>query len=139
MAGDKQFFYYADQVKKRTGTDLIIFSMNPLEQTDFKHGFCGISGGGHEGMFYRLPMLKNAQIALYYGKAYLQNRRYINASLIDTLFAYFAYYLMPHEYTLLYDYARWDEKTVEQTLFSTYDWEMSPDTKSSWRIGDGTA
>jgi glutamine---fructose-6-phosphate transaminase (isomerizing) len=139
MAGDKQFFFYAERLKQRTGTELVIFSMNPLERTDFKHGFCGISGGGHEGMFYRLPMLKNAQIALYYAKAYLQNPAYLNSSLADTAFAYFAYYLMKHDYMLFYDYLPWEEQTVEKTLRSTYDWEMSPDTKSSWRIGDGTA
>ena len=28
---------------------------------------------------------------------------------------------------------------MENTLISEYDWETSPDTKSTWRIGDGTA
>lgn len=139
MAGDKQFFWYAEQLKKRTGIELMIFAMNPLERTDFKHGFCGISGGGHKGHFFRLDWMKNAQIALYYGKAYLKNPDYINASLADTLFAYFSYFLMPHDYTLFHDYIEWDENEVERLLLAEYNWERSPDTKTTWRIGDGTA
>ncbi len=139
MAGDKQFFYYAEQLKKQVGTKLLMFSMNPLERTDFKHGFCGISGGGHEGSFFRLSPLKNMQIALYYAKAYLMNPAYINSSVPDTLFAYFSYYLMSHEYQWFYDYIRWDEETVSDTLINEYNWERAPDTKGTWRIGDGTA
>ena len=33
----------------------------------------------------------------------------------------------------------WDEDTVVSTLREEYDWELAPDTKSTWRIGDGTA
>lgn len=139
MAGDKQFFYYAEQLKKRTGVDLLVFAMNPLERTDFKHGFCGVDGGGHNGSFFRLDWRRNAQIAAYYAKAYLTNPGYINTSLFDTAFAYFAYYMMPHDYMLFHDYIEWDEKEVEKVLFDNYNWEMSPDTKSTWRIGDGTA
>jgi predicted glutamine amidotransferase len=139
MAGDKQFFYYAAQLRKRTGVDLLMFAMNPLERTDFKHGFCGIEGGGHAGSFFRLDWMRNLEIAAYYGRAYLSNPKYINASLLDTLFAYFAYYVMPHEYMLFHDYIEWDEATVERILIDEYRWETSPDTKSTWRIGDGTA
>lgn len=32
----------------------------------------------------------------------------------------------------------WDEKLIDDTL-SEYDWERAPDTKATWRIGDGTA
>lgn len=139
MAGDKQFFYYAEQLRKQTETELLVFSMNPLERTDFKHGFCGISGGGHGEHFFRLSMLGNLQIALYYGKEYLLNPAYLNRSLWDTLFAYFAYFLMPHRYTQLYHYVPWDEAEIERTLLGEYDWETAPDTESTWRIGDGTA
>ena len=34
---------------------------------------------------------------------------------------------------------QWDEKTVVDTLLNEYDWELATDTKSTWRIGDGTA
>jgi glutamine---fructose-6-phosphate transaminase (isomerizing) len=139
MAGDKQFFYYADQLRKRTGIELLVFAMNPLERTDFKHGFCGIGGGGHSGQFWRLDWMRNLQIIQYYGKHFLTNPAYLNASLFDTAFAYFAYYVMPHNYLFPHDYVEWDERRVEEVLLGQYDWETSPDTKSTWRIGDGTA
>jgi hypothetical protein len=139
MAGDKQFFYYASRLQRQTGTGLLVFSMNPMERTDFKHGFCGIPGGGHGEHFFRLSLAKNVRLAAFYGGQYLRNPRYLNASLLDTLFAWFAYYVMPHEYEMLYDYVPWDEATIEKTLLGGYDWETAPDTHSTWRIGDGTA
>ena len=33
---------------------------------------------------------------------------------------------------------KWDEKIIDDT-HDTYDWERAPDTKTTWRIGDGTA
>ncbi len=139
MAGDKQFFYYAEQLKRQTGIDLLVFAMNPLERTDFKHGFCGISGGGEGEHFFRLSARKNVQIALYYAREFLLNSAYINESLIDTIFAYFSYFLMPHRYTMFHDYMAWHEETVVSTLRDQYDWESDPGTPSTWRIGDGTA
>lgn len=38
----------------------------------------------------------------------------------------------------IFDYWRWDEKQIDDTL-AEYDWEKAPDTKTTWRIGDGTA
>jgi hypothetical protein len=39
----------------------------------------------------------------------------------------------------VYNYIGWDEKTIELVLLNEYNWELSPDTPTSWRIGDGTA
>ena len=42
-------------------------------------------------------------------------------------------------YYHLFDYWRWDEPQIEDTLLNEYDWEVAPDTNTTWRIGDGTA
>ena len=42
MAGDKQFFYYLNKIKKQTGIKLNIWMGNRLEETDFKTAFCNI-------------------------------------------------------------------------------------------------
>src|SRR5690606_30996958 len=47
-------------------------------------------------------------------------------------------YFTPKEYLYLFRYILWDEQEIEKTLINEYDWELAPDTKSSWRIGDGT-
>jgi glucosamine--fructose-6-phosphate aminotransferase (isomerizing) len=39
----------------------------------------------------------------------------------------------------LFDWIKWDEQKIEKTLFEEYNWEISPDTTTTWRIGDGTA
>jgi hypothetical protein len=75
----------------------------------------------------------------FYGKEYLLNPAYLNSSLLDTLDAFKSYYFIPHHYLNIFQYIRWDENIIEKTLFHEYDWEMSPDTTTTWRIGDGTA
>jgi hypothetical protein len=42
------------------------------------------------------------------------------------------------DYYHIYDFMRWDEYEVNSTL-EKYGFEKAPDTKSTWRIGDGTA
>lgn len=137
MAGDKQYFYYANKLGRQMGINLIVLGINPLEKTDFKFGFCGIKPD--ENVTYRLNLYNKMKLAGYYSKEYLTNPNYINSSLMDTLFAYFAYYLIPHEYLSFYEYIYWDESRIEKTLLNDYNWEMANDTKTTWRIGDGTA
>jgi len=139
MAGDKQYFYYANKLKKINRIDLVILCENPLEKTDFKAGFCGIAptfGGAH---IYTMSAAKKLQMVGFYGRQYLNNPAYLNQSLIDTVGAFASYYFIPHEYLNIYKYVRWEEKTVERTLIGEYKWEISPDTQTTWRIGDGTA
>ncbi|MBL8289497.1 MAG: hypothetical protein JNL85_16065, partial [Rubrivivax sp.] len=42
MAGDKHFFRVVNQLKRQTGIALDLWCANPLENTDFKSGFCGV-------------------------------------------------------------------------------------------------
>lgn len=139
MAGDKQFFYYANELSRKTGISLVILCENLLERTDFKSGFCGIAPLDRRAAFYRLPLTNSLKLAAYYARQFLSNPAYLNSSILDTVFAYFAYYQMQHDYLSLYQYIKWDEQEVMQTLRREYDWELATDTTSSWRIGDGTA
>ena len=139
MAGDKQFFYYANKIKKDYGVKSIVFSENRLETTRFKTGFCGIPPVQVDEHTYSLPALNKLKLIWYYGSRYLTNPAYLNQSLYDTFLAYCSYYVIPHEFVWLFNFIEWKESQVEQTLFDEYDWETAPDTKSTWRIGDGTA
>ena len=140
MAGDKQYFYYAEQVQQRTGVSFQIWGNNRLERSDFKTGFCGFDRGGYkDNSLIRMGALHNAKILAYYAKAYLKNPAYLNSSIPDTLFSYFIYYLKKLDYLDFYDYIPWNEQTIVNTIIDRYDWETAPDTKSTWRIGDGTA
>lgn len=140
MAGDKQYFYYMNKLAKQTGIKLIIFSGNRLEKTDFKSGFCGITKPRYGNKsYYKLSLLNDIKLASYYGKEFLLNPSYINSSILDTISAFFSYYLISHQYLNLYEYINWDEKEIISTLIKEYNWEIAEDTKSTWRIGDGTA
>ncbi len=139
MAGDKQYFYYANQLMKINNLDLAFLGENQLENTNFKSGFCGIKPSFDKERIYSLSLKDKIKMSAFYGKEYLLNPSYINSSLYDTLWAFFSYYVMPHNLFNIYNYIRWDEKIIEDALLNEYDWELSPDTKTTWRIGDGTA
>lgn len=139
MAGDKQYFWFANQLSKQTGVELIVLSENMLETTNFKSGYCGIKPHWGTEHTYTLSAIDKARLAAYYGKQYLKNPAYLNRSLMDTIQAFISYYFIPHNYLNLYRYERWEECKIEEILIGEYDWETATDMKSTWRIGDGTA
>lgn len=140
MAGDKYFFYHCAQLKKQTGIDLNIWGVNNLENTDFKTGFCGIAPNFNKEHIYSLTKMDQAKLFYYVGKNFLLNPAYLNGSLQDTFGSFVARYVTPKkDYYHFFDYYAWEENEIESLLQQEYDWEMAEDTKSSWRIGDGTA
>ncbi len=140
MAGDKYFFYYCNQVKKQTGIDLNIWGINNLENTNFKTGFAGVEPQFDKKTIYSLSLLRQLKLFGFVGKTILQNPRYLNQSVFDSLGSFSARYLSEKkDYFHLFDYHRWDEREVEALIENEYHWEKSIDTDSTWRIGDGTA
>lgn len=140
MAGDKHFFRIVNQLKRQTNIALDLWCANPLENTDFKAGFCGVRPDFDKRRVDYLSLGRKAQLAAYYGWRFLTNPGYINTSLLDTGTAFFAYYFEPrNDFYFIFDHFIWNEEEVNKTLLSTYDWELSPDSSSTWRIGDGTA
>ncbi len=140
MAGDKHFFSVVNQLKRQTGIALDLWCANPLENTDFKSGFCGVRPDFGKRRVDYLSMGRKAQMAAYYGMRFIRNFGYLNASLLDTFGAFIAYYFAPRrDFYFIFDHFIWNEDEVNRTLLSTYDWELSPDSRSTWRIGDGTA
>jgi predicted glutamine amidotransferase len=140
MAGDKQYFYYAEQLQRRTGVAFQMWGNNRLERSDFKTGFCGFDRAGYlDNSIFHMGAWQNAKYLGYFAKAFATNPAYVNASIPDTLFSYFLYFFKQKGYLDLYDYVPWNEETVVRTIIDEYDWETSPDTTSTWRIGDGTA
>jgi len=137
MAGDKQYFHYANVLKKQTDIRLLIMGENAFEKTNFKTGFCNIKENKDE-LAYSLTFLNKCKMALYYAKEFLLNPSYLNSSLFDSAWAFVAYYFDSHEYLNLYRYIPWDESQAE-LLKKEYKWEIAEDTESTWRIGDGTA
>ena len=65
---------------------------------------------------------------------------YFNTSIWDTLSGeYYRSFAKKEDYYHVFDYWKWDENIVNDTLLNKYDWETAVDTKTTWRIGDGTA
>jgi glutamine---fructose-6-phosphate transaminase (isomerizing) len=137
MAGDKQYFHYANQIQRQLGVGLAFLCENVLERTHFKSGFMGVDEGS--ARIYNVGFAKKMAVLRYHLVQYAVNPRYVNRSLFDTLFAFHSSYLLKHDNIQLYDYASWEENEVVGVLRKEYDWELATDTVSTWRIGDGTA
>lgn len=138
-AGDKHFFRHVETIKSQTDISLNLWGVNPLEVTHFKAGFLGIPPDFEEKRVYSHGALKQLRYHYLRLKAMFQSPGYFNTSLWDTLSGeYYRSFTEKKDYFHIFDYWRWDEKLIDETL-AQYDWEKAPDTKTTWRIGDGTA
>ncbi len=138
-AGDKHFFRHVETVKKQTGVQLNLWGVNPLEVTHFKAGFLGVPPDFEEKRVYMHGISKQLNYQWLRLKAMLQSPGYFNRSLWDTISGeYYRSFTEKKDYFHIFDYWRWDEETCNDTL-KQYDWELAPDTNTTWRIGDGTA
>lgn len=139
-AGDKHFFRHVETIKKQTGVSLNLWGVNPLEVTHFKAGFLGVPPDFEEKRVYSHGVMKQLRYHWLRTTAMLQSPGYFNRSLWDTLSGeYYRSFLEKKDYYHIFDYWRWDEKQIDDTLLNEYDWERAPDTSTTWRIGDGTA
>ncbi len=139
-AGDKHFFRHVETVKQQTGISLNLWGVNPLEVTHFKAGFLGVPPDFAEERVYSHGALKQLRYQWLRFKAMSQSPGYFNSSLWDTLSGeYYRSFNEKTDYYHIFDYWRWDEKIIDDTLINQYDWEIAPDTNTTWRIGDGTA
>ncbi|EOS39943.1 hypothetical protein D3Z53_07385 [Lachnospiraceae bacterium] len=140
MAGDKQFFYYAQLLKRQMKVDNVIFGMNRLEETQFKARFI-MQGQKEDGkdLYFNFTGKKKVRLFAGYAKEIINNPSYMNASLIDSFTGFLSYYALPQRYVRFFDYISWNQKTIESILIKEYNWETAKDTDETWRIGDGTA
>ena len=139
MAGDKQYFFFLQRVKRQLGVELAVMGENMLERTDFKTGFAGIEPFQDNKHVYTLPLWSKIRLASFYAAKYLTNPAYINGSLIDSAFAALCYYTLDRSYLNIFSYIPWYENEVISTLKQEYNFELANDTSSTWRIGDGTS
>jgi hypothetical protein len=138
-AGDKHFFRHVETIKKQTRISLNLWGVNPLEVTHFKAGFLGVPPDFEEKRVYSHGAMKQLRYHYLRLKAMMQSPGYFNGSLWDTLSGeYYRSFTEKSDYYHIFDYWRWDERQIDDTL-AEYDWERAPDTKTTWRIGDGTA
>jgi glutamine---fructose-6-phosphate transaminase (isomerizing) len=138
MAGDKFFYSHARDLRRETGIDLVVFCAgNELERTPFKTGFAGVRENNYSNRLFALGAAKKAQLAGYYAWQFLTNPRYVNESLLNSLRSFRATFVDVDDFLYLYLYEPWNEEVINRTLLETYDWETSPESSNTWRIGDG--
>ncbi|WFB69725.1 hypothetical protein [Chryseobacterium sp. WX] len=139
-AGDKHFFRHVEDIKKQTGINLNLWGVNPLEVTHFKTGFLDIEPDFEEKRVYSHGAMKQLRYHSKRFRAMMESPGYFNSSLWDTLSGeYYRSFTEKQDYYHIFDYWRWDEEQVDNTLLNDYNWEKAIDTTTTWRIGDGTA
>jgi hypothetical protein len=127
-------------VKSQTGVDLNLWGFNPMETTFFKTGFLGIKPDFEEERTYSTGAMKQWNYHLKRFRVMMDSPGYFNSSLWDTLSGeYYRSIVKKVDYYHIFDYWRWEEDIINETLVRDYGWELAPDTSTTWRIGDGTA
>lgn len=140
MAGDKEFYSYARELRKETGIQLVIFCTgNMIEDAPYKTGLMGVPQDDHGNVLTRMSLRNKAGMLWYHAKQYALNPRYFNESLYDTWNAFWQTFVVKDDFLYLYQYLEWHEDTIVNTIRREYDWEIADDTTTTWRIGDGTA
>jgi hypothetical protein len=138
MAGDKFFYSHARDLRRETGIDLVIFCAgNELERTPFKTGFAGVRENNFSNRLFALETTKKLQLGAYYASQFLANPRYFNESLANSAKSFAATFVGVDDFLYLFNYEPWNERVIDETLQGEYDWEISPESSNTWRIGDG--
>ena len=140
MAGDKEFYAHARQLRKETGIKLVIFCTgNLIEEAPYKTGLMGFRQDDDNMVLTKMSTRNKVGMLWYYAKNYLKNPAYINESIFDTANAFWQTFVVKDDFLYLYHYLPWNEDTIVGTIRREYDWEIATDTQTTWRIGDGTA
>jgi hypothetical protein len=115
---------------------LIIFGSNPLETASFKKA--GFGGARTYANIGNLPNILSKSMKELYS-----NPKYLTANWGIVLKMYLGaghntpfMRLRNKDTTVirLFDYLRWDEKTVESTIIENLGWKKSPEVAASWRF-----
>ncbi|MBA3820323.1 MAG: hypothetical protein H0X17_15635 [Deltaproteobacteria bacterium] len=140
MAGDKEFYQHARQLRTETGIKLVIFCTgNMIEDAPYKVGLMGVRQDDHGATLTGMSKRNKLGMLWYFAKNYAKNPGYINESLLDTANAFWQTFVVKDDFLYLFHYLPWHEDTIVGTIRREYDWEIAPDTNTTWRIGDGTA
>ena len=140
MAGDKEFYAHARELRKETGIKLVIFCAgNMIEDAPYKTGLMGVPQDDHGNTLTGMSARNKLGMLWYFAKNYAKNPAYLNESLLDTANAFYQTFMVKDDFLYLYHYLPWHEDTIVNTIRREYDWEIAEDTTTTWRIGDGTA
>lgn len=140
MAGDKEFYSHARELRKETGIKLVIFCTgNMIEDAPYKTGLMGVRHEDYQNKLTEMSSGNKLGMLRYYATQYLKNPAYINESFFDTLNAYYQTFVVKDDFLYLFHYLPWREDEIVGIIRREYDWEVETDTTTTWRIGDGTA
>ncbi len=140
MAGDKEFYAHARDLRRETGIKLVIFCTgNMIEDAPYKTGLMGVRHDDYNNKLPDMSLRNKMGMLRYYATNYLKNPAYINESIFDTLNAYYQTFVLKDDFLYLFHYLPWQEDVIVGTIRREFNWEIETDTTTTWRIGDGSA
>lgn len=125
------------QIARQNEVSLIVVGSNPLETASFKQA--GMGGARYYHQLSRLPRLVRKSLG-----ELIRNPRYLTSCSWRTVFRMYLY--AGHNSPILrrrfgditvlrlFDYLKWNEKEVLETITKNLDWQKAPEVASSWRF-----
>lgn len=139
-AAEKHFFRYNAVVCDRLNADFNIWGTCPFETTHFKAGFLGIPPYFETNSVYSSGIFSQLRYQAKRFAAMCHSPGYFNSSIFRNLLGeYYRSVAAKVGYIHIFNYFPWVESNINNILVNEYDWELSPDTPTSWRIGDASA
>jgi predicted glutamine amidotransferase len=102
MAGDKEFYAHARQLRKETGIKLVIFCTgNLIEEARYKTGLMGVPQDDDAMVLPNMSGRNKLGMLWYFAKNYLKNPAYLNESLLDTANAFYQTFVVKDDFLYL--------------------------------------
>lgn len=140
QAGDKGFMDFGRSLREELNLGISIQGTGyQLEQREFFLGFAGIKQELRDNQrMSSYSLSTKLKMFFWYGYQCIKNPSYLNKALLDNFNGYFVSFIRKENFLHLYNYIKWDEDLMRNTLVDEYGW-LSDESYglNQWRMGDG--
>lgn len=134
-AQDKRIHKHIRKIKSLYDIRLVIWGNNKFERTFFKAGLLGIKPNFGGKQIYRSGLISQIIFHTKKIKRAFRNKKLLNFSIVDAFVSeMYRSVVKKKDEINLFDYIRWDEHTIVNTIKKGVGWKSS--SNNTWRDGD---
>tara|TARA_B100000315_G_scaffold55867_1_gene50040 strand:+ start:1016 stop:2992 length:1977 start_codon:yes stop_codon:yes gene_type:complete len=140
QAGDKGFMDFGRILCKELNLGICIQGTGyQLEQREFFLGFAGIEQKLRDNQkMSSYSLSTKLKMFFWYSYQCIKNPSYLNKALLDNFNGFLASFIRKENFLHLYNYIKWDEDLMRNTLIEDYGWLSDKSYGlNQWRMGDG--
>ena len=140
QAGDKGFMDFGRSLCEELNLGISIQGTGyQLEQREFFLGFAGINQKLRDNQrMSSYSLSTKLKMFFWYGYQCIKNPSYLNKALLDNFNGFLASFIRKENFLHLYNYIKWDEDLMRNTLVDEYGWLSDKSYGlNQWRMGDG--